>query len=311
MDAGTPTTISSTAITGYIQDPSMFSQHDDLLAITDWINATPKAEVNAYFGKQSNAFFEKYADSVYEPEGIIFAQGLTKDERLKLFDAMASKYEGGLLARETVAFDRQPGDVIDIGKAVANDANRVDPKDKLAFIRGIARDVAGPELVIEGGNIWQSPNEAGVAAATVLASLKGHPVELDAAITALKDAGKLKAVEEAALGLQISAEGGLIYNSPADNLGVRSNFSYDVHLLQDVVDAVRQSGNGASCAVLAESLGELLRDVRGDTAGATFPGPTDATGRVMARPKLGLPVMIEQLERDAAQRRTDGPHISR
>lgn len=269
--------------------PLGYDTEGDMLAVSDRIDDMTPAENDQVFGAMSDRELTQWADRVYAPGTLGVGEGLSADQRQVMFQRMGGHFSGDLQARVITKFNRQPGEQAAFGAQVARLAS---PADRLAFVQGAARDVAGPELSLHAGLLGQkaslSPNEMGVAVAKVLASLRDSPQEFNAAVASLAEQGKLDDVVEAAVGMTRIGEDNLLSPVPF-GADPSPGTNYDAQLLRGLVDAGVEVGSPQTRQALAQSVESLrLTIVRGET---------DRHGHSLPKPaqEIGLTDMVARL----------------
>jgi hypothetical protein len=299
------------AVDNYIlHDDLLMSDEQEMLNVVDVINAinsdpstNPLARNALVFGPMSQNELNAWADKVYDPGVLGIGKGLTADQRGTMFTAMSANFDGQLLGRMTTTFDREPGDVIKLGEAIANNTK---PEHKRDFIVAIARDIAGPEVTsdhgIFGDTVTRTPNEMAQVAVKVMVSLKASPDEYSAAYNSLQAQGKLDEVVEAAAYLEQTFTVGF---APAFDSSTVSN---DVSQLKELVTIAHASGDARTCTQLANAIENLRLNIHhGQSEARSYPQFKDDdidTALTGMRDQLRLDALMRPMPPEVATTQT-------
>lgn len=217
--------------------------HGDLKGIENKLKELNPGELNRVFEEMSPDELKKYAS---ELEGTL--GGYSGAEKKELFDHLAKNLNGANLSKLASAMD--------LGKA--SSSIRPD-KDNQPLVNILARSVAenaAPEAKAEfvkhlAANADKHQN-AGVAAAEVLASMKDNPALLEQTLKQLTDTELQSIVDGAARKTEVSTRGGTFTN-------------YDSQPLANLLDAaatLKGDGAAAQKARLFEAGANKITEIR-------------------------------------------------
>lgn len=217
--------------------------HGDLKTIENELKNLNSDELNRVFEQMSPDELKKYAS---ELEGSL--GGYSADEKKQLFDHLAKHLSGANLSKLASAMNLgeasssvRPGQTDEplvniLARSVSENAA---PEAKAEFVKTMAANA-------------DKHQNAGVAAAQVLASMKDNPALLEQTLSQLTDTELQSIVDGAARKTEVSSRGGKITN-------------YDPEPLTNLLDAVATlKGDGAAAqkARLFEASANKITEVR-------------------------------------------------
>lgn len=228
--------------------------HGDLKEIENQFKNLNSAELNRAFEQMSPDELKKYASELNGDLG-----GYNAEEKKELFDHFAKNLNGANLSRLASAMDLgeesssvRPGqtaepDVNILARSIAENAS---PEAKAEFVKNLAAQA-------------DKHQNAGVAAAQVLAGMKNNPALLNSTLKELDDSGRLSSVVDAAARkTEVSTRGGTITN-------------YDPQPLRDLLDAaatLQGSNVTRQQTRLFELAANKITEIRDNARFATYYG---------------------------------------